>query len=608
MAGRGDHAVVLGASMGGLLAARVLADFYDRVTVVERDRLPVEPVNRRGVPQGRIIHVALARCTRVLDELFPGFVDELKAAGIASWEDGDLSKLWVSVGGHQMVRCGRAPNAPVILFPSRPVLEWHVRRRIRAISNVTFLEGHDVVGLTATPDGTRVTGATVVDRAGDRERTLTADLVVDATGRGSRTPVFLQDLGYGRPREDELTVQLAYACQLLRIAPGAVTEHMIALFPQPGRPKMFALVGYENDTWMFAVGTLAGVEPPSRRVDMLRFAADFAPPHVLEAIRTAEPLSEVVHHRVPSNRWRRYDKMRRTPDGLLVTGDAVCSFNPIYGQGMTVAAIEATVLRDALRRGNHGLNRRFFRASARNVRVAWQTAVGSDLALPEVAGRRPISMRISNALLEPVMRATETDPIVAGQFARVTGMLDSPGRLLRPHILLRVMRVMRRRPGDRRFGRSAPADRDGSRPEAGGVPAINNGWKGIHMSDQNIEATKKGYDAFGAGDLQAALSVFDDAAEWTVNGDSTIGGTHRGKAEFTEMLMRMAEKSARVEPMRYLAVGDDVVVLTNIQIGGHTYHEADVYTFANGKIVQAQSFGDTAAQERIFGSRHAVAT
>jgi 2-polyprenyl-6-methoxyphenol hydroxylase-like FAD-dependent oxidoreductase len=165
----------------------------------------------------------------------------------------------------------------------------------------------------------------------------------------------------------------------------------------------------------------------------------------LEALRVAEPLGAVVHHRVPSNRWRRYDKMRHTPEGLLVVGDAVASFNPIYGQGMTVAAIEATVLHDCLLRGDHGLARRFFRASARHIRVAWQTAVGSDLALPEVQGPRPLSMRVSNAFLERVLTAVEVDLVVAGQFLRVTGMVDPPARLLRPSILRRVMRARSRR-------------------------------------------------------------------------------------------------------------------------------------------------------------------
>lgn len=149
--------MVLGASMGGLLAARVLADFDDRVTVVERDILPVDRVNRRGVPQGRLIHAIQSRGTQILDELFPRFLDELSAGGVASWDDGDFSRLCISVGGHQMVRCGRSPNPPLISVPSRPFLEWNVRRRVRAIANVTILEGHDVVGLTATRDRDRVT-------------------------------------------------------------------------------------------------------------------------------------------------------------------------------------------------------------------------------------------------------------------------------------------------------------------------------------------------------------------------------------------------------------------------------------------------------------------
>jgi ketosteroid isomerase-like protein len=307
----------------------------------------------------------------------------------------------------------------------------------------------------------------------------------------------------------------------------------------------------------------------------------------LEALRSAEPLGAVVHHRVPSNRWRRYDKMPRTPDGLLVIGDAVCSFNPIYGQGMTVAAIEATVLRECLLRGDRGLARRFFRSSAKTVRVAWQTAAGSDLALPEVEGRRPMSMRISNAFLERVLTAVEVDPVVAGQFMRVTAMVDPPARLFRPSILRRVARARGRRPT--------------------GVPVNREEEKGSQMSNANIEVTKKGYEAFTAGDLEAALDVFSDSAEWTINGDSMIGGTYRGKNELTELFMRLSEKATKVETKRYLADGDVVMVLTRVSVGDESADEADVFEFRDGKVVKAQSFGDTAMQERVFGSKR-VAT
>jgi 2-polyprenyl-6-methoxyphenol hydroxylase-like FAD-dependent oxidoreductase len=455
----GDHAVVLGASMGGLLAARVLADFYRTVTVVERDVLPTEPVNRHGVPQGRMIHALQARGSDIMDELFPGFLDELAAGGVATWDGRDFSKFFISVGGHRLVS-GRSTNGPTMsmIFPSRPYLEWSLARRVRAVPNVTILEDHDVAGLEVTVDRERITGTRVVNRGSGSETSLAADVVVDATGRGSRTPTFLEELGYGRPPEDELMVHLAYACQMLRIPPGAVDEQFVAIFPEPGRPRMFGFIGYENDAWMFGVGAMAGLEPPSQRDDMLAFAADFAPTHVLEAIRLAEPLGDVGHHRVPSNRWRRYDKMRRLPECLLVVGDAICSFNPIYGQGMTVAAMEALALRDCLRRGERDLPRRFFRASAKHLRVAWQTAVGADLALPEVVGPRPISMRISNAYSERVLTAAESDVSVAQQFMRVTGMVDSPMRLLRPTFMFRVARAnLRRRPSGSRQAESADA-------------------------------------------------------------------------------------------------------------------------------------------------------
>jgi 2-polyprenyl-6-methoxyphenol hydroxylase-like FAD-dependent oxidoreductase len=438
---RGERAIVLGASMSGLLAARVLSESFQTVTVVERDALPTDPSHRRGVPQGRLIHALAARGAQVLDELFPGFLDEMLTSGGGRW-DGDLAKLRFSVGGHLFTRSGLAPSPDSMpfYFQSRPLLEWHVLRRMREFANVTILERHDLLCLNSTADQSRVTGVEVVNRDSRQTRTLTADLVIDATGRGSRTPVFLEQLGYGRPTEDEVVVHLAYACQPVRIKPGAIEEDFIAIFPEPGRPKMFATIGYENGVTMFAVGAMAGHEPPGSAAEILSFAADFAPAHALAAFADAEPLEEIAHYRVPSNRWRRYDKMRRLPTGLLVVGDAVCSFNPIYGQGMTVAAIEALVLRDCLRHSDKNLTRRFFRSSAKAIRVAWQSAVGSDLALPEVDGTVPLSMRLSNAYLEQVMSAAESDPVVMLQLLRVIGMIDPPTRFFAPSFVLRVLR------------------------------------------------------------------------------------------------------------------------------------------------------------------------
>lgn len=449
----GDHAVVVGASIGGLLAARVLTDFYGTVTVVERDVLPDDPGHRRGVPQGRHGHALLARGSQIMGELFPGLLDELVAGGARVLADGDFSRFYFSPGGHLIVRSGIARDPDPVYVPSRPFLEGQVRRRLRAIANVTMMDGHGIVELTAA-DRDRVTGGRVVNRVGGGSRTLTADLVVDATGRGSRTPAFLEHLGYGRPDEDHVVVDVAYASQLLRIPAGTLREGIVLVGARPGRPTGMALFGYENDTWLFTVAGMAGREPPRELAEMIAFAEEFGPAHVLAAIRDAEPIGEVARHRLPSNQWRRYDRMRRFPDGLLVFGDAICSFNPLYGQGMTVAALEAVTLRGCLQRGGRDLPRRFFRAASKPISVAWQIAVGADLALPEVEGPRPLPVRISNAYVEKVLTAAESDTVVAGKFLRVTGLLDPPARLVHPTVMARVVIANRRR---RRRANRAPA-------------------------------------------------------------------------------------------------------------------------------------------------------
>ena len=459
MAKLGQRAVVLGASMGGMLAARVLADFYQTVTVVERDVLPNDPANRRGVPQGRHVHALLRRGGQIIDELFPGILNELVAAGAPVLDDGDLSKVWMSVGGHQLVRVGTARDqqAMTMYVPSRPFLECHVRRRLRAVPNVTILSGLDAAEMTSSADRNRVTGVRVVNRASGAEQELTADLVIDAMGRGAHTPNLLESLGYGRPVEDQIVMRTCYVSQPLRIPPGTV-EQLVAVGAAPGRPTGMFLLGYENDTWIFTVFGMVGHEPPGDLAGMVSFAQEYTPAHVLAAVRAAEPLGEVIRHRMPSSQWRRYDKMRRFPEGLLVCGDAICSFDPIYGQGMTVSALDAVALRDCLVRGRHDLARRYFRAAAKSIGVAWRMGAGSDLAFPEVQGRRSLSMRVTNRLADWVLTACESDAVIVEKFFRVNNFIDPPVRLMHPSFISRVAAVnLRRRQGDHATSATAAA-------------------------------------------------------------------------------------------------------------------------------------------------------
>lgn len=446
MAKTGEHAIVLGASVAGMLAARVLADYFDTVTVVERDILGDGPDNRRGVPQDRHLHGLLMRGAQVLEELFPGFLDELVAAGSSYFDGGDLSQLHFCMNGHLGVRSGSSRHIKAY-SASRPFLEYHVRRRMRVIPNIAVLEGYDFVDLITTENRDRVTGVLIAPHGGgEGVSKLLADLVVDATGRAARTPVMLERLGYPRPVEDKVTVHLKYSSQQLRLPPDALHEMGMVVSPIPGRPTGVGLARCEHDTWMLLAFGMAGNEPPDTYAELCDFVEPFAPRHVVAALRSATPLGPTAQHRFPSSRWYRYDRMRRLPDGLIATGDAVCSFNPIYGQGMTVAALDALTLRDCLAKGTTDLPRRFFRGSAKPIRQAWQMAAGGDLSLPEIEGTPSLSTRLMNPYMERIMTAAESDVSAFEQFIRVAWLVDSPVNLMRPSIVARAMTAKRRKP------------------------------------------------------------------------------------------------------------------------------------------------------------------
>ena len=428
--------------MSGMLAARMLVEHYDSVTIVERDVLVDEQQPRRGVPQGRQLHGLLARGASALEEILPGVLDEFVAAGGAYFDGSDLSRLHFCMNGHRFAHQGRS-HVVKAHGATRPFFDLHVRRRVLECADIHVLDGHDVVDLVSSPDRGRVVGARVAPHAGGDTGELLADLVVDATGRGSRTPATLARLGFACPDEVSVQMRLKYCTQTLRVPPD-LHEFGMIVAPVPGRPTGIGMARCENDTLMMLVFGMAGVEPPDDFAGMCAFADDFAPAHVMASFRAATPIGEPTQHRFPSSRWLRYDRLPIFPEGLLVIGDAVCSFNPIYGQGMTVAAVEALVLRDCLGRGASGLAKRFFRASAKPIRQAWDLAVGGDLSLPEIAGEPPLPTRLVNPYLNRVMTAAETDVTVMEQFMRVAWLVDPAVRLFRPGIIARSLLARRR--------------------------------------------------------------------------------------------------------------------------------------------------------------------
>ncbi len=342
-------------------------------------------------------------------------------------------------------RLARTDAGLVVLSASRPLLEDRLRARVRALPGVRFASPADAVGLRWSRDGRRVTGARLLRRAdASAEEVIDAGLIVDATGRGSRAPAWLQALGCGRPAVDRVQVDVGYVTRCYRLAPDGLDGDLACLHgPTADRPRGGALARLEGGTWMLTLFGLLGDHPPKDRDGFDAFARSLRFSDLHDAVGAAEPVDDPAAYRFQANVRRRYERMGGFPEGFLVVGDAMCSLNPIYGQGMTVAALQALALRDHLTPGLALRSARVLPALARVTDGPWEMAVGADLAIPGVNGRRTPRRRIAGAYVARLQAAAAHDPAVARAFMRVTGLVDPPEAILRPSTALRVLRPAR---------------------------------------------------------------------------------------------------------------------------------------------------------------------
>jgi 2-polyprenyl-6-methoxyphenol hydroxylase-like FAD-dependent oxidoreductase len=432
------HAVVLGGSMVGLGTARALANHFERVTVVERDPLPHEPglESRKGVPQGNHGHGLLAPGYRILDAYFPGMMDELVANG-ASRGDVTGDFLWYQFGGWKL----RADSGLSGVVVSRPYLESQVRQRVRALPNVTFLENHDAVEPIFDADRGRVCGLRVLDRANKEERALDADLVVDASGRGSQSPKWFAQWGYGEVEVSTVKVDIGYATAQFDRRPGDFYGAMGAIVA--GTPPMSkrgaGVFGVEGSRWIVTLGSWLHDYPPTELDGFREFARSLPVSAIYDVIKDREPRTQIFQYRFPTNRQFHYGKLRRFPEGYLVIGDAICSFNPIYGQGMAVGLSEVRALDECLASGAQRLAERFFALAAKLVANPWAIATGEDFRFPEVEGLRPPGSGLVNRYMERAHRAAQTDPVVLRRFFEVVNLLAAPTAMMSPRIAWRVL-------------------------------------------------------------------------------------------------------------------------------------------------------------------------
>ncbi|MBB4909388.1 NAD(P)/FAD-dependent oxidoreductase [Actinophytocola algeriensis] len=434
----GSRAVVLGGSIAGLFAARVLADAYDEVQIVDRDKLVGVKGPRRFCPQSHQANGLLARGVQVMEELFPGLTQEMIDNGVPT---GDLSGScrWYARGLRLKQGHGNLQTLGVI----RPLFEYYIRERVQKIPNVVFVEEHDILGLTATADNSRITGVKVQHRNESTDKVIEADLVIDATGRGSRTPVWLEQLGYERPEEERKKIDLGYVTQHFKLRPGVnpfegdVAINQIAHAAAP-RGNVFFLV--EDGRLELTTYGILGDHPPTDQAKLYEWLKSLPAKDVYETLRYADPVDKPVPFKFPTTLRRHYQKLRRFPEGLLVTGDAVTTFNPVYAQGMSVAALCALTLRSHLHSGAAPVPTDYFRDLAKEaIDAAWQMTNTIDLSLPGVPGERSLQVRFANWYLKRVQTAATHDGSITAKYFTAAGLVAPPESLMRPGFMLKVL-------------------------------------------------------------------------------------------------------------------------------------------------------------------------
>lgn len=431
-------AIVIGGSIAGLLTARVLSDYFNAVTIIERDELQPESDFRGGVPQARHLHTLLIKGEHILMQLFPGFQQDLEAAGavVARW---GLDSSFLLPAGWTL-RFDMGLTSHII---TRGQLEKLVRQRITDTPNITFSGGYVVEGLLTDADKKVVEGVHVKARSEAEAREFRADLVVDASGRTSKAPEWLKDLGYEAPPETVIDAHCGYATRWYE-RPLTTKPHTIAIQARPGEGhyRGGGIMPVEGGRW---VVTLLGGNsdfPPTDEDGFLSYAASLPDTSLYEIIKDAKPISPIYGYRRLENRMRHYERLQRRPEQFIVIGDAACALNPIYGQGMSTAALEAEALGQLLARTTSltGFAQSFQKRLAQVIKGPWLMATSEDMRYPGVEGAKPDWItRMGHRYLDQVVKTIPYDSQMARVFTEVINLLQPFTIMMRPDLIARVL-------------------------------------------------------------------------------------------------------------------------------------------------------------------------
>jgi 2-polyprenyl-6-methoxyphenol hydroxylase-like FAD-dependent oxidoreductase len=438
------HAVVIGAGMGGLAAAKAVAPHFEKVFVLDRDALPEEPAARAGTPQARHAHALLAGGQKALESLFPGIKRDLAKAGAVAVR-----------GGRDIILDGPGPE-PLprrdlgfdLLCMSRALIECVCRRRLAEEPNIELRSRSRVTELVSSPDHRRVAGVRFEQNQGESQ-TLTADLVVDASGRGAPTLSLLEKTGSPKPDQSEIEINIEYATGIFEIPPDPPAEWMgVGLFPIPPHMRRGGLIlPMEGGRWIVSLSGRHGEPPPGDLEGFIAFTRTLRKPTIYQAIRTAKPVGDIVRYNFPASVWRHFDRTDRFPRGLVPLGDSVCRFNPVFGQGMSVAAIEAVALgrllgsRTARSDPLDDLAAEYLVGTRECLEAPWATAI-TDFVYPQTRGERPPDFDKRLQYGAALTRLAAEDAEAHKLLFEVSNLLKPHSALREPELANRVMALM----------------------------------------------------------------------------------------------------------------------------------------------------------------------
>ena len=427
--------------MAGLFTARVLSEHFKKVYLVERDPILDQPQPRKSQPQAHHAHILLAKGLVTMQNYFPDLLDILKSSGATVCDPGQ-TMVWNCYGNYRTPFALGRQN----VFVSRPFLEWKIRQQVLNLENLEVLSGYSVDHLLIDQHRQQVTDVQITPLQNKQASTiLRGDLIVDASGRGSRSGKWLKSLGYEKPEESKVSCGTGYTSRIYQRNPEkSGVPKWVAITPDaPKEQRGGAALPVEGNRWLVSLSGWHGDHALNNEADFQAFAKSLPAPDLYNIVSQNQPLSDFFVHKFPCSLRRHFEKLARFPQGYLVLGDAVCSFNPIYGQGMTSSILQAAAL-DTLLKERKGALRNiaqpYFQRIAKLIDTPWQIAVGEDFRFPQTMGKKRPGTDLINAYLSHVHRTTHTDPVVCKVFIEVLNMLAPPTRLFRPQIIGRVLR------------------------------------------------------------------------------------------------------------------------------------------------------------------------